>query len=73
MLVGINHNLKTVTFGCALVVHENEALFIWILEQLVEAGDRQKPETTVTDGAKLCPMQLRWYFQKHGIDCVYGI
>jgi len=28
VLVGINHNLTTVTFGCALVVLENEASFI---------------------------------------------
>jgi len=70
MLVGINHNLKTLAFGCALVVHENEASFIWVLEQLIEAGDGQKPKTVVT---KLWPMQLRWHFQKHDIDCVYGI
>ena len=28
VLVGINHNRKTVTFGCALVVHEKESSFI---------------------------------------------
>ena len=50
MLVGVNHNRKTVPFGCALVVNEKESSFIWVLEQLVEAGDGQKPETLLTDG-----------------------
>ena len=42
VLVGINHNRKTVTFGCALVVHEKESSFIWVLKQLVEARDWTK-------------------------------
>jgi len=50
VLVAINHNLKTVTLGCALVVHETEASFISVLEHLVEAGDGQKPKIVVTDG-----------------------
>jgi len=30
--VGINHNLKTLTFGYALLVHENDSSFNWVLE-----------------------------------------
>ena len=62
MLVGVNHNLKTVTFGCALVVYENEASFIWVLEQLVEAGDGQKPETVVIDRDKAMANAIKVIF-----------
>ena len=44
VLVGVNHNRKTIPFGCALVVHEKEESFIWVLESLVEAGDGRKPK-----------------------------
>ena len=39
MLVGVNHNRKTVPFGCALVVDEKQSSFIWVLKQLAEAGE----------------------------------
>ena len=64
VLVGINHNRKTVTFGCALVVHEKESSFIWVLKQLVEAGDGQKPETIVTDGDKAMANPIKVVFPK---------
>ena len=35
VLVGVNHNLKAMTFRCALVVHKDEASFI--SKQLVKA------------------------------------
>ena len=49
MHVGINHNRKIVTFGCALGDHEMESSYIGVLEQLVEAGDGQKSKVTMTD------------------------
>jgi len=52
MLVAVNHNCKTIPFGCVLVVHKKKSSFIWVLEQLVEAGDGQKSETFLTYGDK---------------------
>ena len=49
VLVGCNHTLKAVTFVCALVVHEDDASFIWVSEQLVEAGDGQNSKAVVAD------------------------
>ena len=62
MLAGVNHNRKTIPFGCALVVHEKEESFIWVLEQLVEAGDGQKLEMILTDGDKAMANAIKAVF-----------
>jgi len=62
MLVDINHNRKTMTFDCALIVHEKEACFISVLEQLPEVGDGQMPETMVTDGDKAMVNEIKVVF-----------
>ena len=43
MLLVISHGRKIVHFGCALVENGKEFSFIWVLEQLVEFGERQNP------------------------------
>ncbi|KAL4383302.1 hypothetical protein GQ457_15G015820 [Hibiscus cannabinus] len=52
VLVGVNHHRNTVLFGCALVVHEKEDTYIWVLQQLIAAGDGYKPLTVITDRDK---------------------
>ncbi|KAL4354282.1 hypothetical protein GQ457_06G008500 [Hibiscus cannabinus] len=52
VLVGVNHHRNTVLFGCALVVHEKEDTYIWVLQQLIAAGDDYKPLTVITDRDK---------------------
>jgi len=64
VLVGINHNRKTMTFDCALVIHKKESSFIWVLKQLVEAGDGQKQETIITDGDKAMVNAIKAVFPK---------
>ena len=70
MLIGINHDRKAVTFGCALVVNENESSFIWVLKQLVEARGGQKPETIVTDGDKAMANAINVVFPEDNIDYI---
>ena len=62
MLVRVNHNRKTIPFGRALVVHEKEESFIWVSEQLAEAGDGQKPKTVLTDGNKAMANAIKAVF-----------
>jgi len=45
-----------------LVVHEKEESSIWVLEQLVEAGDGQKPEIILTDGDKAMANAIKAVF-----------
>ncbi|KAL4310833.1 hypothetical protein GQ457_01G049760 [Hibiscus cannabinus] len=52
ILVGVNHHQKTVPFGCALVVNERVDTYVWVLEQLIAAGDGYKPLTVITDRDK---------------------
>ncbi|KAL4363690.1 hypothetical protein GQ457_04G017920 [Hibiscus cannabinus] len=52
ILVGVNHHRNTVPFGCALVVNENVDTYVWVLEQLIAAGDGYKPVTVITDRDK---------------------
>ena len=64
MHVGINHNRKIVTFGCALGDHEMESSYIGVLEQLVEAGDGQRSKVTVTNCDKAMANAIRAVFPK---------
>ncbi|KAL4324634.1 hypothetical protein GQ457_11G029750 [Hibiscus cannabinus] len=52
ILVGVNHHRNTVPFGCALVVNENVDTYVWVLEQLIAAGDGYKPVIVITDRDK---------------------
>jgi len=46
------------------VVHEKEFSFVWVLEQLVEAGEGQKPLTVLTDGDKTMTNAIKVVFPK---------
>ncbi|KAL4377675.1 hypothetical protein GQ457_02G036430 [Hibiscus cannabinus] len=52
VLVGVNHYRNTVVFGCALIVNEKEDTYVWVLEQLIAAGDGYKTLTVITDRDK---------------------
>jgi len=52
------------TFGYALVVHEKESSFIWVLKQLIEAGDGQTQRQLLQMGTRQWLLQLRSFFQK---------
>ena len=64
MLVGINYNRKTMTFGYALVVNEKESSFIWVLKQLKKSRRWTNPEAIVTDGDKAMANAIKVVFPK---------
>ncbi|KAH7676924.1 FHY3/FAR1 family protein [Dioscorea alata] len=48
-IVGVNHHLQTILFGCALVLDETEYLFIWVLENWLQAMKGCHPKVILTD------------------------
>ncbi|KAH7668824.1 FHY3/FAR1 family protein [Dioscorea alata] len=46
---GLNHHAQPVVFGCALLVDESEASYIWLLEKWLEAMSCRHPVSLVTD------------------------
>ncbi|KAE8721048.1 Tobamovirus multiplication protein 1 [Hibiscus syriacus] len=52
VLVGVNNHRNTVPFGCTLVVNEKEDIYVWVLQQLIEAGNGHRPLTVITDKDK---------------------
>ncbi|XP_039002783.1 protein FAR1-RELATED SEQUENCE 5-like [Hibiscus syriacus] len=40
------------SFGCALVVNKKDDTYVWVLQQLIEAGDGHRPLTVITDRDK---------------------
>ncbi|XP_021769825.1 protein FAR-RED IMPAIRED RESPONSE 1-like [Chenopodium quinoa] len=52
VVVGVNHHRKTVPLGVALIANETTDTYIWVLEQLKEAGGNVAPYTFITDGDK---------------------
>ncbi|XP_024165441.1 protein FAR1-RELATED SEQUENCE 5-like [Rosa chinensis] len=47
--VGVNHHWKNVLFGCAFLLDETTASFIWLFETFLEAMEGKKPKTIFTD------------------------
>ncbi|XP_047319976.1 protein FAR1-RELATED SEQUENCE 3-like isoform X2 [Impatiens glandulifera] len=46
---GVNHHEQMIIFGCALLVDESEATFVWLLKTFLAAMNDQAPVSIVTD------------------------
>lgn len=46
---GVNHHGQPVLFGCALLINESEASFVWLFETWLEAMSRRPPVSITTD------------------------
>ncbi|XP_026448021.1 protein FAR1-RELATED SEQUENCE 9-like isoform X1 [Papaver somniferum] len=49
-ILGINHHLQTVLFGCAILLNENEESLTWLLETFLKAMSGRRPVAIVIDG-----------------------
>lgn len=49
---GVNHHGQTVLFGCALLLDESEATFVWLFRTFLAAMNDQAPASLVTDQDK---------------------
>ncbi|KAH7670560.1 FHY3/FAR1 family protein [Dioscorea alata] len=72
-IVGVNHHLQTVLFGCALIFDETEYSFIWVLEKWLQAMKESHPKVILTDQdsaisgaiAKVLPCTIHRYCLWH--------
>lgn len=46
---GVNHHGQTILFGCALLLDDSEASFVWLLRTFVTAMSDNAPASIVTD------------------------
>lgn len=49
---GVNHHGQTVLFGCALLLDESEATFVWLFKTFLAAMNDCAPASIITDGDK---------------------
>ncbi|KAJ4970510.1 hypothetical protein NE237_003609 [Protea cynaroides] len=48
-IVGVNHHLQTILFGCAILLTETENSFAWLLRTLLNAMYGRHPATIITN------------------------
>ncbi|XP_043704971.1 protein FAR1-RELATED SEQUENCE 7-like isoform X2 [Telopea speciosissima] len=48
-IVGVNHHLQTVLFGCAILLNETEDSFTWLLKTLLKAMYGHHPVAIITN------------------------
>ncbi|KAL4373160.1 hypothetical protein AHAS_Ahas05G0054000 [Arachis hypogaea] len=47
---GVDHHMRTVVFGCAILSNESEASYVWLLRSFLEAMKEKQPKSVITDG-----------------------
>ncbi|XP_057734541.1 protein FAR1-RELATED SEQUENCE 5-like [Arachis stenosperma] len=47
---GVDHHMRTVVFGCAILSNESEASYMWLLRSFLEAMKEKQPKSVITDG-----------------------
>ncbi|KAM3374340.1 protein FAR1-RELATED SEQUENCE 3 isoform X1 [Capsicum galapagoense] len=48
-LTGVNHHDQTILFGCALLLDESEATFVWLFKTFLAAMNDRAPVSIITD------------------------
>ncbi|KAJ6831234.1 protein FAR1-RELATED SEQUENCE 5-like [Iris pallida] len=75
---GVNHHVQPIVFGCALLVDESEASFVWLFEQWLAAMSSQEPVSLVTclnrsiasAVAKVFPNTRHCFCKRHILDTI---
>ncbi|RYR66874.1 hypothetical protein Ahy_A03g013011 [Arachis hypogaea] len=47
---GVDHHMRTVVFGCAILSNESKGSYVWLLRSFLEAIKRKQPKSVITDG-----------------------
>ncbi|XP_016172740.1 protein FAR1-RELATED SEQUENCE 5-like [Arachis ipaensis] len=47
---GVEHHMRTVVFGCAILSNESKASYVWLLRSFLEAMKGKQPKSVTTDG-----------------------
>ncbi|XAR73650.1 hypothetical protein NMG60_11007690 [Bertholletia excelsa] len=59
---GINHHGQPVLFGCALLINESEASFVWLFRKWLEAMSGRPPVSITTDHDRVIRMAVTEIF-----------
>jgi hypothetical protein len=78
MFSGVNHHVQPVVFGCALLVDETEASFVWLFEKWLEAMSVGPPISLLTELnyqmtaaiAKVLPNTHHIFCENHILDAI---
>ncbi|KAL4299557.1 hypothetical protein AHAS_Ahas17G0112800 [Arachis hypogaea] len=49
-VLGVNHHMRTVVFGCAILSNESEESYVLLLRSFLEAMKGKQPKSVMTDG-----------------------
>ncbi|CAN1193881.1 Protein FAR1-RELATED SEQUENCE 5 [Linum perenne] len=55
---GINHHYSTCIFGSALLQHEKDTNYVWLLDTLTKAMGGKQPKAVITDGDKAMALAI---------------
>ncbi|KAL4288932.1 hypothetical protein AHAS_Ahas19G0335600 [Arachis hypogaea] len=47
---GVDHHMRTVVFGCAILSNESEGSYVWLLRAFLEAMKGKQPKFVIMDG-----------------------
>ncbi|XP_016173424.1 protein FAR1-RELATED SEQUENCE 5-like [Arachis ipaensis] len=47
---GVDHHMRTVVFGCAILSNESEASYVWLLRLFLKAMKGKQSKSVITDG-----------------------
>ncbi|CAO2840985.1 unnamed protein product [Amaranthus hypochondriacus] len=61
---GVNHHGQTILFGCALLLDDSEASFVWLLNTFLTAMSDHSPESIVTDQGRAIQAAVRTVLPK---------
>ncbi|KAL4313853.1 protein FAR1-RELATED SEQUENCE 5 [Arachis duranensis] len=59
---GVNHHGQPVLFGCALLINESEASFVWLFKMWLEAMSGQSPVSITTDHDRVIRVAINRVF-----------
>lgn len=59
---GVNHHGQPVLFGCAFLINESEASFVWLFETWLEAMSKQPPVSITTDHDRVIRVAVNHVF-----------
>ncbi|XP_015962294.1 protein FAR1-RELATED SEQUENCE 5-like [Arachis duranensis] len=59
---GVDHHMRTVVFGCAVLSKEGEESYVWLLRAFLEAMKGKAPKSVITDGDQAMKSAIKAVF-----------
>ncbi|RYR54141.1 hypothetical protein Ahy_A06g029397 [Arachis hypogaea] len=68
----VDHHMRIVVFGCAVLLKEGEENYVCFLQAFLEAMKGKAPKFVITDSDQAMKSAIKAVFQKHIIGCASG-